>query len=294
MKKEIFTDGDEWYIDKNKKNLIPDGTYTIYFTGVRDNYFQILDKTAKIRGFIDDEGYDFTEFVNNLTKLGVTTLIDRMAEKDYCFAQGGYGYGYIKLTDEELKLLENTDYANYINNNVLRLYDVVKSFEYIEDEEEYDAIFDGGYIYINDKNHLLVQNWDNDGIHVYYNADDAKFMKDFIYKVDDSSKFEVYTEYDSIDEFFNSDIEYDDDLDTIEIYVVHMDKPLIKLIKYDTDDSIGYRFIVDITTNNEEQFIVKANIENQAQLNQQIEQTVEALRQYPQFSKYADDLENCL
>ena len=64
--------------------------------------------------------------------------------------------------------------------------------------------------------------------------------------------------------------------------------------KQSKDEKVIYKFIVDITTDREETFNVSAIIETQDQLNKLIEQTVEALNSYPQFSKYADNLEECI
>lgn len=296
MRKEIFTDGTIWYIDKKHNNKIPNGTYKIYFKDVSNNDFQLI-KLHPFLGSYDGEYCDFTELISNLNKLGVTTLANRVESERY-FDENIIG---IELTNEELKLLENTNYAKYIDGNVLQLRNILKPFkyEYIS-TKEYTAIFNNGYIYIYDENHYLVptDNFNERWSYVYYDTDgvaaDNKFMKDFICKVDDLNKFKVKTGYDSIEEFFNSDVEDDDDLDTIEIYAVDMDEPLIKLIKYDTNNSTIYKFIIDITTEDEEQFIVKTNIENQVQLNQKIKQTIEALKQYPQFSKYTNILEDCL
>ena len=41
-------------------------------------------------------------------------------------------------------------------------------------------------------------------------------------------------------------------------------------------------------------FIVRSTIKSQDQLNQLIQQTIESLKQFTQFSKYADDLEDYL
>lgn len=297
MKKEIFTEVGMWYEDEECENKLPDGTYKIYFTGIRGNYFQIINKNATVLGYIDDEYYDFTGLVNNLTKLGVTTLVDRMAEEDYNFAHGGYGYGYIKLTDEEVKVLKNTKYANYINDSTLSLYNAVKSFEYVKDGE-YNAIVKDGEIYINDTNHLLVQNWSTDSIHVYCNAiaiaDTNKFMKDFIYKIDDSSKLTTQTEYDSVDEFFNTSVKNDIKLDTLIICAIDTKEPLIKLQKVETNNKTEFKFIVDITNEDGDNFTFKSIIKSQEQLNQLIQQTIDALKLYSKFSKYVDDLESCI
>ena len=60
------------------------------------------------------------------------------------------------------------------------------------------------------------------------------------------------------------------------------------------DNKTEFKFIVDTTNEDSDDFIFRSTIKSQEQLNQLIQQTVEALRQYPEFNKYADDLESCL
>ena len=295
MKKEIFCDGGGmWYEDEKYNNLIPNGTYKIHINGSY-NSCQIIEFSPFI-GFFDEEYYDFTEFHNNLIKLGVTPLADRLIADRYYYI--GSQIRSIELTDEELKLLKNTDYADYINDKCLLLHkiNIIKPCKYFS-AEEYPAIFNDGYIWINDKNHFLINNFD---AHIYYDTDaivdvnNDKFIKDFVYKVDDSNKLNIKTDYDSIDEFFDSDFQNNIKLDTLVICSIDTKIPLIKLEKVEKENKLNYRFIVDITIDNGDNFSIKSTIETQEQLSQKLEQTIEALKQYPEFSKYADDLEDCL
>lgn len=296
MKKEIFDTGEGiWYENEKYTKIIPNGTYKIYIDGSY-NSCQIIKLPNQFLGMLYEEYYDFTKFHNNLIKLGVTPLADRMITNGYYFEYNERGI--IELTDEELKLLENTDYANYIKDNYLYLCDIIKPFkyEYVYDKE-YIAIFKDGYICINDKNHYLINNGD---AHIYYDTDaivdvnNDKFIKDFVYKVDDSNKLNIKTDYDSIDEFFDSDFQNNIKLDTLVICSIDTKIPLIKLEKVEKENKLNYRFIVDITIDNGDNFSIKSTIETQEQLSQKLEQTIEALKQYPEFSKYADDLEDCL
>ncbi len=120
-----------------------------------------------------------------------------------------------------------------------------------------------------------------------------EIVQDFIYKVDDSNKIMAQTEYDSVDEFFNEPIANDIKLDTLVIYTIDTKEPLIKLQKVETDNKTEFKFIVDITNEDGDDFRFRSIIKSQEQLNQLIQQTIEALKLYPKFSKYADDLENC-
>lgn len=128
----------------------------------------------------------------------------------------------------------------------------------------------------------------------FANGTSNEVIQNFIYKIDDSNKITTHTEYNSIDEFFKEPIKNDIKLDTLVICTVDTKIPLIKLEKIETENKLNYRFIVDISIDNGDNFSIKSTIETQEQLNQKLEQTIEALKQYPEFSKYADDLEYCL
>lgn len=119
--------------------------------------------------------------------------------------------------------------------------------------------------------------------------------KDFIYRINENSnKLTINSDYDNIDEFFSEKYQGNPKLDTMCIVAVDTKEPLIKIEKTKTAEDTRYKFIVDITTEDGEGFSVKCFIDNKSQLNNLIKQTVENLKSYPQFSKYADDLEDCL
>ena len=126
------------------------------------------------------------------------------------------------------------------------------------------------------------------------NEQPIKVVQDFIYKIDDSNKLNVKTEYSSIDEYFNSSYQNDTKLDTLIICTIDTKIPIIKLEKIEKDEQLKYKFIVDLTTENEDHFLIQSFIETKDQLSQKLTQTVDALNQYPEFSKYADDLSNCI
>ena len=126
----------------------------------------------------------------------------------------------------------------------------------------------------------------------YYGEESLnEVIQDFIYKVDDSNKITAQTEYDSIDEFFDEPITNDINLDTLVICTVDTKEPLVKVQKIDNNT---FKFIVEITSNEGDDFIIRSIIKSQEHLNELIQQTMDSLRNYPQFSKYADTLEECL
>ena len=68
--------------------------------------------------------------------------------------------------------------------------------------------------------------------------------------------------------------------------------PLIRLEKADSKNR--YKFIVDINTENDNVYNIKTTFKTKEKLVQLINSTIDTLSAYPQFSEYADDLENCL
>ena len=126
------------------------------------------------------------------------------------------------------------------------------------------------------------------------NSETDEVVQDFIYKVNDSNKLTTQTEYDSVDEFFSEPITNDIKLDTLVICAVDTKEPLIKLQKVEAEDKTEFKFIVDITNEDNDDFRFRSIIKSQEQLDQLVQQTIEALKQYPKFSKYANDLEEYL
>ena len=117
-------------------------------------------------------------------------------------------------------------------------------------------------------------------------------LKDFMYKVNDTYALEVY---DSIDEFFadESDKSYENN-DYIIVFAVDTKRPIIKLEKHSNNGKHVYEFAVKITTEYEDVFNIKSYIESKGKFNQLLNATVNALKEFPQFSKYVAALEECL
>ena len=120
-------------------------------------------------------------------------------------------------------------------------------------------------------------------------------LKDFIYKVNETNKLKVESSYDSVDDFFEDD---SDDAyfnhESIVILTVDTRMPLIRVEKAKVNDKKVYKFVVDITNTDGDTFNIKSVIDSKEKFNQLLQSTKDALNSYPQFSKYADDLENCL
>lgn len=124
--------------------------------------------------------------------------------------------------------------------------------------------------------------------------EDVKVTQDFIFKIDEGSdKLSVRGEV-GLKEFFERPVSQNELENALTIVAVDTKFPLMKIAKQEKDEKTVYKFIVNITTEKDENFSVSAIIETQEQLNKLIKQTVDALNSYPQFCKYADNLEECI
>ena len=112
-------------------------------------------------------------------------------------------------------------------------------------------------------------------------------IQEYITKLNESNKILVQTNYDSLDEYFSTNGVYHD---TLSIITADTKKELIKLRKIDSN---SYEFIVNLTTNSDT-FTFQSVVDSYIKLTKCIKYTADALRNYPQFTKYTDNLENCL
>ena len=120
-------------------------------------------------------------------------------------------------------------------------------------------------------------------------------LKDFIYKVDDTNTLKVQSNYNSVDLFFadKSDASYSDN-ESIVILAVDTKLPIIKLEKQLVNNEKAFKFIVDIKTKDEDQFMIKTTIDSKEKFVSLLESTINSLKEFELFYKYADDLEKCL
>jgi hypothetical protein len=122
-------------------------------------------------------------------------------------------------------------------------------------------------------------------------SDFIYLVKDFIYKVDESKTLKVESDYDSIDNFFDSDFM---DGDSLAIKAVNVDITLITIEKVIINEEEMFKFIVDISTDENDEFKIKTTFDSQEKFKSLLEATINALKEYKEFYKYAEDLENCL
>lgn len=126
-------------------------------------------------------------------------------------------------------------------------------------------------------------------------SDFEEDLKNFIYKVEETSTLKVQSNYDSIDSFFadKSESSYSDN-ESIVILAVDTKLPIIKLEKQYVNDEKSFKFIVDIKTKDKDRFMIKTTIDSKEKFISLLESTINSLKEFELFYKYAEDLENCL
>lgn len=123
----------------------------------------------------------------------------------------------------------------------------------------------------------------------------ADTIKDFVYKIDSSNTLKVESSCESCEAFFDDKSkESFESNEAIVILSVDTKVPLITFEKLLKDEKQAYKFIVEITNEDGDSFNVKSIISSKEKFNQLLESTINALNEYPQFSKYANDLEKCI
>ena len=134
----------------------------------------------------------------------------------------------------------------------------------------------------------------------FYGNNDIKqpeeeYIKAFIDKVEESNKFLITMDYDSIDEFFNSiPKEFDINRDAITILTAKTKYPLIKIEKALMKGQSVYKYIVDITNDNADGFKISSIIYTKDQFNKLLQTTLESLNNYAQFYLYISEFENII
>jgi hypothetical protein len=126
-------------------------------------------------------------------------------------------------------------------------------------------------------------------------SDFEEDLKDFIYKIEETSTLRVQSNYDSIDSFFadKSESSYSDN-ESIVILAVDTKLPIIKLEKQYVNDEKSFKFIVDIETKDKDRFMIRTTIDSKEKFISLLESTINSLKEFELFYKYAEDLENCL
>ena len=229
----------------------------------------ITDEDDDVRAVVARQGYGLDILVNDISWFVRQACFDSDAWKEFC----ANNWETLIINDYERvrMVIANQGYGL----NILIHDDAWLVREAVKD-------------YLKDHN-LTLEQWEQqNGI-----ESDNNIIQDFIYRIDDSSKLAAQGDYDSIDEFLNESISNNVSSNVLTIIAVDTKIPLITLEKINVDNKTVFKFIVDITNDND-YFRVKTTIKSKNHLNQLIEQTIEALTDYSEYSKYLDELENCL
>lgn len=213
-----------------------------------------------------------------------------------CYFQGEYDGGFfiLKLLDHGKKTI--TGSANGIEIRELiwnEKYDDYRWYDKGDKSNIYNRIIRTDLT----KNGIKsIQEWL--AAHTIYSkfpnfsiSDFIYLVKDFVYKVDESNTLKVESDYDSIDKFFDSDFK---DGDSLAIKAVNVDITLITIEKVIINEEEIFKFIVDISTDKNDEFKIKTTFDSQEKFRSLLEATINALKEYNEFYKYAEDLENCL
>lgn len=118
-------------------------------------------------------------------------------------------------------------------------------------------------------------------------SDSKEILEDFMYRIDDSQKLSIKSDFDSIEEFFEASTNTPVYLNII---AVDTKETIAKLEK----SNKGCKFIVDLTNEDGENFSIKSFIKPKDDFIKMISSTAESLRNFEQFAKYADDLEEAI
>lgn len=232
----------------------------------------INDYLWEVRAAVAEQGYGLDILVND-KYAGVRIIV---ARQGYCLD----------------KLINDKDYE--VRRTVVKQgYGLDK----LINDEDWD-VRETVSKYLKDNGYKSIEDWakaNPDKVHGNNNFETNDTIKDFIYKIDNSNTLKVESSYESCEAFFDDDSkESFESNESIVILAVDKKIPLIKLEKALKDEKQVYKFIVDITNEDGDSFNVKSIISSKDKFNQLLESVINALNEFPQFSKYVYDLENCL
>lgn len=289
--------------------LINDKDWNVRCAVARQKYgldTLIYDKDYEVRTIVAEQGYGLDKLIND-TDRDVRAAV----------ARNGYKLD-ILINDKSHWVREEVAWQKYgldklINdeNNNVRIavaYQGYKLDILINDKDwaVRRAVANMGYgldKLINDKNvevHKAVLEYLNENgitLREWYEQNGKEYSKlnsdliDFLYKVLNCSKLKVQTKV-PIETFFDdmSDKSYEDK-ESISIITADTKIPIIVLQKILYNNKKCFEFIIDIK-NGINNFNSNTIFDTKNQFDQLVQSTIATLHEFPQYSKYADDLEN--
>ena len=212
-----------------------------------------------------------------------------------CYFTGVYGDGFFIL-----KLLDFEKGHSPVSDNGIEIRELIWN----DEQNDYRWYKEGGKS--NVYKVLLRTDLSGNGIQaikdwIFEHTDYTEFptfdisdfdylVKDFIYKVNESKALTIETEHDSIDDFFESSFISGDSLN---IKAANIDLTIITIEKTIVNNKEAFRFIIDIATDDNDEFKIRTTFDSQDKFKSLLKATISALKEYKQFAKYADELENC-
>lgn len=197
-----------------------------------------------------------------------------------------------EFCDSNWETLVNSKYTNVREAVAIRGYGLNRL---IDDEDIY--VHDAVKRYLKNNGYKSIDEWIAKNPNKVYGGNHQVNpiiidIKNFISKIEASSKLKIQLDCDSIDEFFA--ITTFKEPITLTICTVDTKKPIIKIQKIYENDMTNFKCIVDIVDENGDYFSIKTTIKSKEQLDTKINEIIESLKLHKEFSKYVYDLENCI
>lgn len=293
----------------------------------------ILDKEWSVRRAVAKEGFGLDILINDpisLVRVAVVRQgyrLDKLLnDKDIYVYNEVQNYlisnNYKSIFDWAVNNNISLDIEDWSNSkDASKRYEVVKAKlvtldKFVDDEDvaiRYEVARQGyGLdILINDDSELIVstvikyltehritlEQWIEQNGKTLSSSDKIKeVLKEFIInKIDNLKTISIQTNCDSIDDFFNIEtIQSYEQNDYLNIITADTKNILFKIEKALNNDKKSFNFIVNITTDDGETYNNKTIISSKSIFNNLIKVTVDALRNYPQYYRYLEDLEEII
>lgn len=294
--------------------LVNDSSWRVRVVVAEQGYgldILVNDEDWRVRCKVAEQGYGLDQLIEDLNWM----VRQEVASQGYCLdklindekgwvryevAKQGYGLD-ILINDKDWMVRQEVARHGYdLNILVSDEDDRVRfavarhgyGFDVLIDDED-DDVREFIQEYLKEHNYKSIADWAIANPDKVHKADiqDLKAqedIKDFIYKIYDSSSLKIKSLYDNIDEFFDSN----DDSEELVVYAIDTKQPIFKIQKQ--LNKIEFKLIVDITNDDGDNFATQFIFKSKEQLVSNLQKTIDFLKTCLQLNKCVDDLENCL
>lgn len=197
---------------------------------------------------------------------------------------------YLEIKDNYIFIYNFGEYAEYLQDNKNSLEDIINNYKNynLNERRIYESKnFKEGFskfANIVDKSGYFTP-------FPSYTDDTDDILCDFIYKIDESKTLKVTTNYSSIQEYFDANYI---DQDSLDIIAIGIDEPIMSISKVQREDGLWYSFHVSIVADNDESFIIHTTFKTIEEFKNLLTKTIDYIKDFKGFEKYAEDLQNCL